>query len=281
MSSSDCVHNILNCPCSKMAISIKDHGLDETVWTALLAGCVAYDLEHGEGSLFHGLTGHHHQSGYDLGVELLPLTPRKSEGNTHLDMALGAIATRDGTQAGIQYKRSESSMVCFVEAKMLSDISTRVEHSPIRDQMTRVMENLLCFQTHDGGQSHYPEHLVFTLLTPRLFLENPHTRFYGFLFEEYVDDLAGHQQKLRTAIEKYALETASRRDWNYPTIAERLPKLSMRWVCYEDLLKEFVEEYASTLWSETYTNLVVCSKTDRHKILTGLSSLLDMSRKTG
>lgn len=281
MNLSDCIHNILNCPCSKMEVSIKDHGLDETVWTALLAQCVAYDIEHGKGLLFRELTGHHHQSGYDLGVELQPLAPRKSEGNTHLDMALGAIATRDGTQSGIQYKSSESSMVCFVEAKVLSDISTRVEHSPIRDQMTRVIENLLCFQTHDSGQSRYPEHLVFTLLTPRLFLENSHSRFYGFLFEEYVADLATHQQKLRTVLDKYALGQASRIDWEYPNIEERLPKLSMRWVCYEDLFKKFLETHASTLWSETYKNLVTCSKTDRYKILAGLSSLLRMSRKTG
>lgn len=126
-------------------------------------------------------------SNLDIWFESEPLSPRKgksgnSEGNTKLDLAFGNIKNRANTKSGIEYDpEKKGSWVCFVESKLLSDCSTKVSYDPLRNQIIRVIENLLCFQK-DGK---FPQNLFFTLLTPRLFRENPKSRLYGYKVNEY------------------------------------------------------------------------------------------------
>ena len=66
--------------------------------------------------------------------EVLPIPPRKREGQTHLDLALGTIAKREGTESGIELDDVESPWICFCEMKWHSDISYRVTHDIHRNQ---------------------------------------------------------------------------------------------------------------------------------------------------
>jgi hypothetical protein len=78
---------------------------------------------------------------------------------------------------------AEDSWVCFVEAKYLADAAGSVTHAPLRNQLTRVIENLLCFQA--GGT--HPSRLHFALLTPQLFRDHPKVRLYGYKLHDYYD----------------------------------------------------------------------------------------------
>lgn len=161
-----------------------------------------------------------------------PIPPRMGEGNTKLDLALGDIKLRDDTKLGIEYNPSQkNSWVCFIEGKYLSDCSTNVSNDPLRNQIVRIIENLLCFQTN--GQ--FPSKLYFTLLTPRKFKSNPYTRLYGYKMNEYQNN-----EKLKNDINLSRLAKRNKPNkWLYPSdINKRIKHLSLNWVTYEDIIEK-------------------------------------------
>src|SRR5438876_3755036 len=93
---------------------------DEQVWTFLVACAYSMGGEQGVNALAQILTEQSDQSLLSppkLWFEVLPLPPRVHEGNTHLDLALGNIALRSGTQSGIELGTNNRSWICFVECK--------------------------------------------------------------------------------------------------------------------------------------------------------------------
>lgn len=234
----------------KMACRVGSHveAFDEEVWTFLVAKCVEHQLRLGDDTVYRMLVGSPFTESDNIGLEVQPLGPRLKEGNTRLDMALGAIQKRTGTDSGIAFQQCATNIeietVCFVEAKFLSDLSTRVEHSPFRDQMTRIIENLLTFQPEDGSFV-FPQRTIFTLLTPSAFRQHPHTRMYGFLFKEYVADLQTSQQvliqRIRSTLEH--LPFRDDYDWTSSVIPKQLLGLQLRWVSYEDIFHYFLSEH--------------------------------------
>jgi hypothetical protein len=163
-----------------------------------------------------------------------PMPPRrgsggKSEGNTMLDLAFGHIIQRPNTTSGIAYRPYEpGSWVCFVEAKCLSDCSTTVRYDPLRTQLARVIENLLCFQ----GEGKFLERIFFTLLTPRLFKQHPHARLYGYKMDDYKDP-----EKIIADINRCKLPWRAGFGPEHLDLRERLAALRLNWACYEDLME--------------------------------------------
>jgi hypothetical protein len=207
---------------------------NEKIWTFLIASL--FDKASDQSKIIQLLCGDPLQAEKHLDVwfEAQPLPPRKgyqgySEGNTKLDLAFGHILPRGKTAAGIKYGPHEpGSWVCFVEAKCLSDCSTTVSYDPLRNQLARVIENLLCFQ--DNGK--FPERIFFTLLTPRIFKENPNSRLYGYKMQEYED-----KEKILEDIERCSIEKRDGGGFVYPDMRQRLAQLRLNWVSYEDLLE--------------------------------------------
>lgn len=169
--------------------------------------------------------------------EAQPMPPRGghkgfSEKNSKIDLAVGDIERRGSPDgSGIAYAKRPGSWVCFVEAKLLSDCSTMVTHDPLRNQLTRVIESLLCFQDADGA---FPESLYFTLLTPRHLqkVEHQHSRLYGYKMDEYKDPAA-----LRRDIEACQIPKRDEAGWHYPDLEQRLSALRINWVAYEDFFE--------------------------------------------
>ena len=162
--------------------------------------------------------------------EAKPFSPRKREGNSRIDLAAGAIQQRGSTDSGIE-PAPNATWVGFVEAKVLSDCSTTVANDPLRNQITRVIENLLCFQT--AGR--HPERLHFSLLTPRYLREaaNRRSRLYGYKFDEYKQDPTAILRDI--ALCKIP-ERAPEGTWMYPSSLEaHVGKLSLHWAAYEDV----------------------------------------------
>lgn len=155
---------------------------NEKIWTYYIAHLLDTSAKKSEYlDMFCGKNIRFNDNMY-IGYEAQPVPPRMKEGNTHLDLAFGSIKKRDEKEMGIKYDSSaKPSFVCFVEAKHSSDCSTKVSNDVMRNQIVRVIENLLCFQ--DEGQ--YPEKVVFTLLTPRIFKENKKSRLYGYKMVDY------------------------------------------------------------------------------------------------
>jgi len=207
---------------------------NEKVWTLLVAD--ALDRAPDQGEMCRQLCGQDVALPHRLDVwfEAQPASPRKgtrgqTEGNTRLDMAFGSVAQRGSTGAGIAYgAHREDSWACFVESKCFSDVSSTVSYDPRRNQLTRVIENALCFR----GQGGAPAKLFITLLTPRVFMEDPfgrRSRLYGYKMDEY----KGDPSAIRRDIDGCSI------DWRVKglNLDEAISRLHLNWVSFEDLLE--------------------------------------------
>lgn len=174
-------------------LDVKNRYRNEKVWTLLLADVLVNpDTRQAAIEKMCGCAMPWAPSS-DVWFEAQPLSPRKgksgsTEGNTRLDLAFGHVRQRGKTTSGIEFGPSApGSWVCFVEAKCLSDCSSDVSHDPFRNQLTRVIENLLCFGDRNGR----PDTCYFTLVTPRRFKpsndDGQYSRLYGYKMREYED----------------------------------------------------------------------------------------------
>ena len=163
---------------------------DEQLWTFLAACGYAIAGNKGVRRLTEILAGCDlHQDNSRIWLEAMPMSPRKKEGNTHLDLALGTIRSRERTGGGIELDDVSESWICFGEAKLFSDLSHGVTHDPHRNQLARVAENALSFQrssTFTGGGGRYASRIYVALITPKAFRFAPVlSRLYQYKFREY------------------------------------------------------------------------------------------------
>ena len=113
----------------------------------------------------------------------------------------------------------DNGFALLIEAKVLSDISKEVSFDAFRNQIARSLDVML-----EDGQEPKPlamrkaKHSLFALLTPRCFQTRPHSRLYGFLYEEYKRDPTTLARDL------------PHRDENWPSLARRLG-----WLTFEDV----------------------------------------------
>ncbi|MCE5247838.1 hypothetical protein LLG88_13075 [bacterium] len=214
---------------------------NETIWNYVAAVILCAAQDRGEAPAWFENQGPHaaEDGNTDVWCEAIPIAPRcgaagRTEGNSHIDIAWGAITIRNGTKAGIAFDPDGGGSVTFVEAKLLSDISTGVSHDPVRNQMARVIESLACLQTDDGHGA-LPEDIRFALLTPkRLRDEYQFARLYGYKYEAYIDT----RDALIADINASWFERRNTRRWHYPEgVPERLTGMAMDWWSYEEILQ--------------------------------------------
>jgi len=127
------------------------------------------------------------------------------EGPTHLDAML---------------LNEDNGFAVFWEAKVLSDVSHDISFDMARNQIARNVDVML--DSNPGlpqplnGRD--PARGLFTLLTPRFFKENPNSRHYGFLIDEYQHSYSG-----------LARDIPHRRDVDWQVVAKRIG-----WLTFED-----------------------------------------------
>ncbi len=216
----------------KLRVCGSSAGWDEQLWT-FLAAC-GYAIRGAEGvAEFTKII-----AGSDLPqsdnprilLEAMPMSPRKKEGNTRLDLAIGTIRRRGETKGGIELNNGSDSWICFCEMKMYSDLSHDVTHDPHRNQLARVAENALCFQC----RGRYADRVYVALVTPKTFKCAPvKSRLYQYKFREYEAN-RGHLLK---DIDSCRIDTRhDPQDWFYPQdMADRINRLELRWLTYEEL----------------------------------------------
>lgn len=128
------------------------------------------------------------------------------EGRTHLDAMLLA---------------PETGFAAHFEAKVTSDIDTKVSHDLLRNQIARNIDAMLeppGPRVRPPLSLRNPERSVLLLLTPRMFKEHPHSRLYGWLMNEYRRDPGA-----------LARDLAHRDGVSWPDVAARLG-----WATWED-----------------------------------------------
>lgn len=210
-----------------------DDFADEQIWTFLVGCGYAMAGKDGVARLTKTLTGSNYKTPTNprIWFEVLPIPPRKGEGATHLDLALGTIAIRQGTESGIELENVESSWICFCEMKWYSDISISVTHDIHRNQLARVIENALCFQK----SGNYAEKVYVTLVTPSSFRNAPsRSRLYQYKFGEYNTNRTCLIDDLNACV----LERNNQPDWSFPSdLTQRVKSLSLRWAIYDELLE--------------------------------------------
>jgi len=206
---------------------------DEQLWTFLVGCGYAIAAEVGVASLTESLTGSRQAVPRNPKVwfEVLPVNTRRKEGEAHLDSALGTIAVREGTGAGIKLDDVESPWVCFCEMKWYADIAVSVAYDVHRNQLARVIESALCFQ--DCGR--YADQVYVALVTPASFrAARLKSRLYQYKFEEYNANPASLMADLEACI----LAKNEQVGWSYPPdLAQRVASLSLRWATYDELFE--------------------------------------------
>jgi len=209
---------------------------DEQIWTFLMACGYALSGEAGLRELSKILTG----SDVPLPpkpkiwLEALPLPPRRKEGNTNVDMAIGTISQRDNTKSGIRLENTGNTWICFCEMKFNSDIAQKTTHEANRNQLLRVIENALCFQ--NAGQ--YSDKIYVTLVTPEKYHDRNTIKSYREQFENYQI----HPDKLKHELLTSMGLERKQNDWNYPEdISGLVDRFRMKWVSYEELFRRIPE----------------------------------------
>jgi len=229
---------------------------NEIVWTYLVGSLAKKNKE-----IYKLLSGFNYNNSHSIFFEGQPITPYvRIEGSSYVDMALGAIGIRKGTISGLKYLSSYGNHVCFVEAKYLSDMSVKTKYSATRNQMDRVIENLLCLK--DEGD--FPKNLVFTLLTPRIFKESYGSRIYFYKFYEYKNLLRNDNKNLA---EKIELSKENKRDkyTRKPMFIEnRLDHLNLNWVTFEEIFELVIPEIKGLDITKEKEATIVWKKLNRY-----------------
>lgn len=206
---------------------------DEELWTYVFALIALKNPK-----VYESLTGFQYSNSHNIFLEAQPQVPYiEYEGNTHLDMALGDIINRNSnnaaTKSGIELNldsKNETKQVCFLETKFLSDIDTKTTNYVIRNQMERIIDNLLHF---NDGTNNIDFEPTFTLLTPRIFKETIGSRLYYYKFHEY-DNAKNHNVN---PIDMFVLKDAKKRKvFDSDIYQKNFKSLKMRWVTFEEIL---------------------------------------------
>jgi hypothetical protein len=198
---------------------------DEQLWTFALA-CSYAAVEAGPSRLALLLTGCSVPS-ESMWFEVLPRSPRRSEGQSTLDLALGHIALRAGTESGIELQEGPGRReIVFCEFKWYSDIAYAVSYAQHRNQLARVIENALLFRSGTGD---FADHAHVCLVTPEVFRSREGaSRLYRYKWEEYIRP---GREALIIDLRDCGLEPEP----ELPHVTERLGALTLAWKSYEEL----------------------------------------------
>jgi hypothetical protein len=209
---------------------------NEKAWTLLVAD--AFEQAPDQRTLCRQLCGSDVpvREHLDIWFEAQPWSSRQgprsdNESRSKLDLAFGNALQHQAIQPGGEPEAHDDSWVCFVDAKCLADSSTGVAFDPTRNQLTRAIENALCFETASG----LPRDVYFTLLTPRLFKDDAvgvRSRLYAFKMAEYQAD----RQALWRDVRGCPLPAR----FGHIDIEARMEALHLNWVTFETLLEPSV-----------------------------------------
>ena len=210
--------------------------LDEQIWTFIVACGFAIDKEKGLNTLCKLLTGDENLKTAKIWIEVLPKSPRVKEGPTHLDLVIGDIKLRSGTESGIELIHNKNSWIAFCEMKWYSDISTNVTYDKYRNQLARVIENAILFNDNNC----YPTKVYVNLISPGIFKQSGNkSRLYSYKFEEYVKSSKVIENDLKNCMLDFSNQNMKSQIYN------RISVLELKWTTFDELFKYIPESKIS------------------------------------
>ena len=220
---------------------------DEATWTFLTACGYAICRTEGVTKLTALLTGNSDlkpPENSKIWLEFRPMTPRIGESRTHLDLAIGTIVQEAGTKGGIKLglPNVSTSWICFCEMKWESDISPGVTNDPNRNQLVRVIESALYFQSNGD----FADEVHVALVTPTVFRDRPFVfKNYKGKFKRYESDIANILEDLRNCTLK------PRGHFN---AVERIEVLQLHWPTFDELFASIPDSAISDALKTFYQN---------------------------
>ncbi|MBX9682016.1 MAG: hypothetical protein K2X38_24930 [Gemmataceae bacterium] len=173
---------------------------------------------------------------------------------------MGDIAVRDdGPGCGIRLDPGEDSWACFAECKWYRDLSINVVNDIERNQLTRVVENVLCFQHYDAPFRHFVHRPAFTMITPRCFVLDKNgqkslSRLFQYTYREYHDH---REAAMLRDIRGFQLERRNEDRWQYPSdqhLSGKASRLYLHWVTYDELFDQLppspLRQETKKFWNE-------------------------------
>jgi hypothetical protein len=164
-----------------------------------------------------------------------------------LDLALGNFNKHETSE--IVYKPPESGKgwICFVEMKIMADISGNSTDNPTYNQLAKYIKSAFNFHEYcRADDKKYPEIIHVTLVTPNKFIENRHSRhsrLYGYKFGEYKNE---KDKTINVSDIKSDIPNTAKNEyfdgklcvnlWTKAEIDNRLTNLKLHWIPYEKLL---------------------------------------------
>jgi len=145
-----------------------------------------------------------------------------------LDSAYNKKNLEGATNVDALFLNSGNGFAVIIEAKVLSDISCDITYDVMRNQIVRSIDVMLekngtlC----DPLDKRDPEKTVFLMITPKLFKDNPTSRFYGYKFNEYKNNPSS-----------LARDLPHRKDCDWKNISKRLGWLS--WEDFKNVNKDW------------------------------------------
>jgi hypothetical protein len=138
----------------------------------------------------------------------------------HAGARASALPLEGATRVDALIVNLDNGFALLVEAKVLSDVSLDVVFDAQRNQFARNLDVMLEPGTgHPWLAARRADRSLFALLTPRRFRQHPHSRLYGFLYEEYTRDPSA-----------LARDLAHRADCDWQALSRRIG-----WLTFEDI----------------------------------------------
>jgi hypothetical protein len=220
--------------------------IPEKDFTFILACAYAIDGTVGCNSLLkivcaHELPDDYENSSNPIWFEAMPL---KGISSPTLDMAFGNLQRPNGdnTKAQIIYRPppNGSSLICFVEMKIGDDLVISSTDNPTYNQLAKYIRSALIFQ----NAGNFPKEVHVTLVTPRIFIKNLKSRFYGYKFIEYACPQINPENimpdiPIRADSPQHIENEKLDNNWSKcdkDGMIERFPYLKLHWIPYENLL---------------------------------------------
>lgn len=124
------------------------------------------------------------------------------------------------TQVDAILLNADNGFAVLFEAKVLSDISYQVSFDAMRNQIARTIDVMLERNANlpEPLSLRRPDRTLFAMLTPEIFRQNPQSRLYGWLLDEY-----------RSNPEALARDIPHRQSVDWSDVARRIG-----WLTWED-----------------------------------------------
>jgi len=126
---------------------------------------------------------------------------KKSNGHQFIPYILACACNKKrlegSTQVDAIIVNPDNGFTVIFEAKVLSDISIFTTFDLLRNQIARNIDAMINeelennYKTHSIIKDINPKKTLFLLLTPKIFQDNPSSRFYGYKMRDYQDKKMG------------------------------------------------------------------------------------------